>query len=161
MRVADEFSVNVEVIGGKLHLPNRRLFAELVKGLKPGDYELTLSKLRATRSSKSNRYYWSCVVGPFSEYTGYTPEESHEWMKAKFLPKTLAITGQNGELVDSYVIGGSTRKLNTSEFYQYVERIREFIAQPPLCIYTQDPDPNWRETQPDEEPEIYMATGSL
>jgi hypothetical protein len=160
MRVADEFSVNVDVEGGKLHLPNRRLFADLVRTLRPGPYELTISRLRATRSVQANRFYWGVVVQLISEYTGFTPEEVHEWAKAKFLPKRLALLGGNGEVVDEYVIGGSTRKLKTDEFYDYVEKVRTF-AQEQLGLIMPEPEANWRETQPDEEPDTFMATGKL
>ena len=102
------------------------------------EMELTLSRRRATRSPQANAYYWGVVLHALSEYTGYTVDELHDICKAKFLPKKLAISKSNGEIVDEYVLGGSTRSLNTNDFYEYVERVRQWAAE--LDCYI--PDPN-------------------
>lgn len=72
-----------------------------------------------------------------SQHTGYTQDEMHDISKAKFLPKTLAIADGNGEVVGEYVLGGSTRRLNTHEFYAYIERVRQWAAE--LDCDTPDP----------------------
>lgn len=110
---------------GKLFIRDRAamdsIIAELPEGL---ELQMEITRLRATRSQQANRYYWGVVLKALSELTGYTPEDLHDLMKAKFIPKELAITTGNGEVVDSFVLGGSTRQLDTKEFYEYVERIR-------------------------------------
>ena len=141
--VRDDVVVDVEVQDGRVRLPNRKLFAELVRGLRPGPYVLTLGRLRAIRSPQANRYYWGIVMHLLSEYTGFTPDECHEWAKAKFIPKRLAVLNQNGDVEDEYVIGGSTRKMTTTEFYDFVETVRTF-AQEKLGLEIPPPDPAWR-----------------
>ena len=47
---------------------------------------------------------------------GHTPDEMHEVLKAKFIPKRFAVADGNGEIRDELVIGGSTAILNTVEF---------------------------------------------
>jgi hypothetical protein len=73
-----------------------------------------------------------------AEHTGYTPDEIHEILKAKFIPKRLAITNGNGEICGEFVLGGSTTKLDTLDFSEYCERIREWAAES-LDIVIPDP----------------------
>ncbi len=124
---------------GRLHLHNRAQFDAAVAGLQDGwEVEVEIIRLRATRSSQANRYYWGVVIQALHELTGYTPEELHDICKAKFLPKHLAFTGANGDVIEQFVLGGSTRGLDTQEFYQYVERIREWAGEA-LALYIPDP----------------------
>ncbi len=88
-----------------------------------------LVKKKATRSQKSNAFYWAVVVETLAEHTGYTPDEMHEVLKAKFLPKTLAIQDKNGEIVGEFVIGGSTVKLNTNQFSDYIRDIKTWARE--------------------------------
>lgn len=48
----------------------------------------------------------------------------HDVLKAKFLPKTLAVQDGNGEIVGEFVIGGSTVKLDKQQFSDYVRDIK-------------------------------------
>lgn len=93
----------------------------------------------ATRSVRANSYYWGVVVHLISEHTGYTPDELHDVLKAKFLPKHLAFSDGNGEVKGEFVIGGSTRKLNTAEFVEYTESIRRWAAED-LDVVIPDPE---------------------
>ena len=91
-----------------------------------------VDEYRSRRSSQANRYYW-LVIGLISDHTGYEKDELHEYFKQRFNPITVAL-GKEPE-----VIGGSTRKLTTDQFYEYVERIRRF-ALTELGVTTPDPD---------------------
>lgn len=124
---------------GRLKIHNRRLFDAAVSALRDGwEVEIEITRLRATRSQQANRYYWGVVIQHLHELTGYAVEELHELMKAKFLPKDLAFSDQSGRVIEQYVLGGSTRGLDTAEFYQYIERIREWAADS-LGLYIPDP----------------------
>lgn len=132
---------SASVKSGRLYIRNRRHFNQQVAQLKEGwEMELTLKRRRATRSIQANRYYWGWVIERLVKHCdhSYTPEEMHELLKARFIPKTLAIHDGNGEIVFEMVLGGSTRKMNTHEFYQYVESIREWAADTLGCDI---PDP--------------------
>lgn len=114
---------------GKLHIANRAQFDETVRALGDGwQVEIEITRLRATRSGQANRYYWGVVIKALHDLTGYTDAELHDLMKAKFLPKELAFTDGNGDVVEAFVLGGSTRGLNTQEFSEYVNRIRDWAA---------------------------------
>jgi hypothetical protein len=137
--VADLVVASATVKDGRLFIRNRRDFDRQIAQMKDGwEMELSVSRRRATRSPQANAYYWGVVLQLLSEFTGYTVEEMHDICKAKFLPKKLAIADSNGEVVGEFVLGGSTRTLNTNEFYEYVERIRQWSAE--LDCYI--PDPN-------------------
>jgi hypothetical protein len=92
----------------------------------------------ATRSTQANAWYWACVVGLVADHTGYTPDEIHEIYKAKFIPKAMAIADGNGEIVGEVVLGGSTTRMDTVEFSDFCERIREWAAT--LGVVIPDPE---------------------
>ena len=118
--VADEVSALARIRGRRLFIEDRRRFDDRVSRLDDRyDYEIAVRRCYATRSIQANRFYWKVIVGAISEHTGYTPDEVHEFLKAKFLPKRLAMCDGNGVIVDEFVIGGSTRKLKTDEFNDY------------------------------------------
>lgn len=137
--VADVVVASAHVNSGKLFIRNRREFDRQIGQMRDGlEFELTLQRRRATRSVQANAYYWGVVLRLLAEFTGYTVDEMHDICKAKFLPKRLAIAKGNGEIVDEYVLGGSTRDLDTNDFYEYVEQIRQWAAELDCNI----PDPN-------------------
>ncbi len=141
-RVADDVVASGQIREGKLFIRNRREFDRQIAQMKDGwEIEIALTRRRATRSIQANAYYWGVVLHALSEHTGYTPDELHDICKAKFLPKRLAINNGNGEVVGEFVLGGSTRSLNTNEFYEYVERIRQWSAE--LDCYIPDPNEDW------------------
>ncbi len=139
--VLDQVVASARQRNGKLMIRNRRLFDQQIAQLKETwELEVTVQRLRATRSPQANRYWWGVCLALVSEHTGYTVDELHDIAKAKFLPKHLVFADGNGEIVGDYVIGGSTRKLNTNEFYEFVERFRQWAAEA-LDINIPDPEP--------------------
>jgi hypothetical protein len=90
-----------------------------------------------TRSSRANRYYWGVVMALLSRELGYTAEEVHDAMKAKFRGREDITTG--------LVIAKSTR-VNSAEFWAYVEQVREWSHQF-LGVYIpapNEPADEWR-----------------
>ena len=91
--------------------------------------EVDIKKLRSQRSNNQNNYYFGCVLDILSKETGYEIDEMHEIMKYKFLK-------QNRKTGMEYV--KSTSKLSTSEFEDYLEKIRRW-ASIELSIFIPDP----------------------
>jgi len=140
MSVADEIHAICEVRNRRLFIQNRRDFDERIARLNPEwELEITVRRLYANRSIQQSRYYWGVVVALLSEYTGFTPDEMHDWLKMKFIPKKLAVCDGNGEVQGEFVMGGSTRKMTTAQFTDYIETIREWAASD---LDVQIPDPN-------------------
>lgn len=140
--VADVVVASGRAKGGRLHIRDRRTFDRQIAQLKDTwELEITVQRLRATRSPNQNRWYWSQVVGLVSQYTGSTPDDIHDIYKAKFLPRIINLPNiRTGEIVAEFTMGGSTRKMNTAEFSEYCEAIREW-ATDTLGVIIPDPEP--------------------
>lgn len=114
------------VSAGRLQMRNRQMVADQLQRMRDGEVRITIERVHATRSAQANRYYWGVVVELLAEHTGYTADEIHDVLKAKFLPKKLAVTNGNGEIKGEFVVGGTTTKLDKLEFGEYVTRIRQW-----------------------------------
>ena len=128
---------------GKMVLDRDALKAQLA-GARDCQLTVTIERAHATRSAAQNAWYWSQVLKLISEHTGYTVDEVHELMKAKFNAKVMVVTNAAGELVSEDRVGQTTTKLNKLTFGDYCEQIRIWAAQE-LDVYIPDPDPNWRD----------------
>ena len=73
--------------------------------------EITIEKLKSTRSSRQNRLWWLYMT-ILSKEIGYTKDEMHEICKFKFL-KREKIDEKTGEVFE-YI--GKSSKLTKSEF---------------------------------------------
>ena len=124
---------------GRLEIRNRKTFAAALKRMRDGEVRVTVERTRAARSDQQNRWYWGVIVDLLSEHTGFTPDEMHEVLKAKFMPKRLAVTDGNGEIKGEFVIGGTTTKLDKVAFGEYCEAIRTWAAEE-LGVVIPDPD---------------------
>lgn len=82
------------------------------------------------RSSAANRYLFGVVYAIIARELGYTIEELHEALKAKFRGRPDETTG--------LVIARSTR-VNSDEFWRYVDEVRHW-AHTFLGVYI--PEPN-------------------
>lgn len=74
------------------------------------------------RSLQENSYYWGVVLQHIADTTGYTPEEVHDAMRWKF----LRVSGWFERV-------RSTTSLTTTEFEEYLEKIRTFAVQELDC----------------------------
>jgi hypothetical protein len=145
----DSVEAHGRIEHGEVVLP--RKFRESFKAWKDGTAIVaTVKKYRAKHSDQARAYYHAVVVEEFMKPTGYTHDQMHELLKALHLDKADALDGRNGRLLKGeggvwYVIGGSTRGLNSLEFYSFVERCRMWGAEFLKCP-TEDPNPEWKES---------------
>lgn len=93
------------------------LFNQFNDALDGKRVDVTIRKERSIRSLNENNYYWGVVLQLLSEHTGYTTDEMHEICKHQF----LMVHGQF-----DYV--KSTTKLNTVEFEEYLDKIKNWAA---------------------------------
>lgn len=114
--------------GTKLTFDAPIRLANYLRTLKGQKLEVVVRKLRSQRSNLQNNYYWGVVLDILSRETGYEISEMHEILKYKF----LKVKGKM-----EYV--KSTTKLSTSEFEEYLEKIKRW-ASIDLNVYI--PDPN-------------------
>lgn len=132
-----------EIRDGKLKVDARGQMLDALVDWHDGPVTITIEEQKATRSQQANAYYWAVVVKQLAAYSGTTPDETHEVLKLKFLSKEIAFANGNGEVVAEFVIGGSTRQLDSTAFYDYVERIRQWSLEA-LEVYIPPADPMWR-----------------
>jgi len=85
------------------------------------------------RSSRANAYYWGVVLKIIADHLGYTVEELHDGLKAKFRSREDLSTG--------LTITRSTR-VGSDEFWRYVDEVRHW-SHTFLGVYI--PGPNEHE----------------
>ena len=131
------------VIDGKLTLLAPNLFKEAVRLLDGKDVTLTIER-SSKRSSHQNRYYWGGVI-PIIQYgmqevgVKMSHEQVHELLKFKFLIEDVVT--EDGEILMQTI--GSTTKLNTIKFNEYIESIREWAWE---YLSIEVPEPNTQTT---------------
>jgi hypothetical protein len=113
-----------EVIGGKLKLKNSAKFIADVAGLK-GEVRITVGKKERPRSIPQNNYYWGVVIKMIADFVGENePENIHEAMGLRF----AGVPAGDGKLGRALLVRKSTSDMNTFEFEEYMEKIRNFAA---------------------------------
>lgn len=86
--------------------------------------EITIQRLKSTRSAQQNRLWW-LYVGILSKEIGYSKDEMHEICKFKFL-KRESVNKKTGEIFE-YI--GSTTKLSKSDFADMVNDLIQWSAE--------------------------------
>ena len=74
------------------------------------------------RTDPQNKYYWGVIIELLSQELGYESEEVHNLLKSMFLKRRVILKGKE------YISIGSTTKLNTAQFTDYIEKIKRFAA---------------------------------
>jgi len=124
------------VAQGKVRLDYPKQFAAYATRFEGDEIEIEIRKRRSRRSTDQNSYWWSVIVPAIAEYTGYTRDEAHEALKAKFLGTE--------DMSHGLLRIGSTAKLNTQEFADLVDKVILWAAEE-LGVVIPLPDPKWRE----------------
>lgn len=124
--VKPKFSGKVE--HGKLTLYDRDAFAQYVSTFNGKPVFITIERESRTRSNPQNAYLWGVVYKLIADHVGDDVDSIHEEMKTRFIPKHVErINVETGE-VEELTVAGSTRKLTTQEFSDYVESIQRWAA---------------------------------
>ena len=133
--MASEIVLTGRVESGKLQLRNKKQMESALARWKDGEIVVTIGRLHATRNIEQNALYHVGYVKPLSEHTGYTPNEMHSYLKARFLPaekrrtKTLLLHDKNGVVIDEYTIDlSTTTTLNKIDFSEYLHAIDVFAS---------------------------------
>lgn len=106
---------------------------------------------RKLRSLKANNYYWGQVLTVMSKEGSdgdQSPEEIHDAMCVMFLPnehkRVEFFNRLTGERLEVETDGRRSSKQSSTEFYDFVERVRKFALEF-MGVRTEDPDPSyWR-----------------
>ncbi len=98
-----------------------KAFVKYLAGTDGEEITITAHKRRSKRSNKQNAYWWGVVIPLLAEEIGYTHDEMHEALKAKFLSKYDA----ERDLMKV----GSTAKLSTGEFTELMDAVMLWAAE--------------------------------
>lgn len=135
---AAEFVTVARLEAGKLKIRDVRHFNAGLAAMKDGEVLVSVAHPKATRTARLNRLYWAGYVRPFSEHTGYTPMECHEYFKQRFLAgytKHLAIVDKHGELRDEVDIPMlTTTTLTEAEFKGYLREIESLALELDVAV---------------------------
>jgi hypothetical protein len=106
-------------------------FLKMLRTLEGKHALITVRELARRRSLKQNRFYWGVVIPAVAEMfndagTAVDSEEVHEFLKTHVGKLSAEIVTPDGEVCP---ITGSTAKLGTREFEEYMEKIRAWAAQ--------------------------------
>ena len=118
------FSGKIE--NGKLRITERDKFDIYLSRFEGKDIDLIVEKkgLARTRTLRENSYYWGVVLKLISDEAGHSADDIHDYCKAKFLSK----------IVMKEKVSGSTKKLSTIKFEEYLENIRRWASIELSCV---------------------------
>lgn len=114
---------------------NLELILDHLKGYKDEDVILIdIKKKGKTRSYLQNNYYWA-ILNIISKDTGNSSSALHSYFGDMYLKvfRLNKLTKKESQFILS------TKKLNTKQFSQYIEKVRNF-SMSELNIYVPSPD---------------------
>ena len=105
---------------GRLIFDDPVAFARVRGALRGRDVQVLVEPKRKPRSLAENNYYWGVVIPIISEWSGFTPEETHLALKEHFLSEFDRAHG--------LIRMKSTADLSTVDFERYMSNIRMWAA---------------------------------
>lgn len=106
--------------------------AALAHGLKFFAGQKAILKIEAwteRRSLQHNNYWWTCIVTPLSEYTGYEKEEMHEMLLIMLASEVRFISDKNGELIEEVRVAQRSSKMPKKVFSELVRKGEKLMAE--------------------------------
>ena len=97
----------------------KKKIIEQIQGLEFGKFEVKIRKI--DKSYKLHKYY-RAIIKDISDYTGYTTNEWHLYLKSMYLRETTPVMGKQVETIKS------TADLNIKEFLTYIEQVRHYVS---------------------------------
>ena len=97
--------------------------AEVIRALNPEKrWVIRINPHRAKRSTEQNALLWA-IYAEIAKETGNDANMIHEAMKARFLAPVMVQLGE-----EEVPINGSSAKLDTKEFSEFVTAVQAFAA---------------------------------
>ena len=93
----------------------------------PDDIIIEIKEFRQSRSLNQNRMYWQWITDLCwcfeDKWVFITPEELHEWLKAKLIPGNYKRNPLGVRVHEQK----TTTKLNTKEFSKYIKDVEKYL----------------------------------
>src|ERR1039458_4003122 len=80
----------------KLFLDKGDKFKQYLASINGKRVQVTVEKIKHSRTNSQNAYYWGVVVKLIAQHTGHDPEQIHELLTQKFSPRWHFIEGMIG-----------------------------------------------------------------
>ena len=117
------FIFDGSVRDNKLFVDKPDQFKQHLISLNGKRVQVTVEKIKHSRTNSQNSYYWGVVVKLIAQHTGHDPEQIHELLKQMFSPKWYVFW--KDPLSDKELaIPTSTTRLDTLAFVEYTEKCR-------------------------------------
>lgn len=113
----------------KLFLDKGEKFKQYLAGLNGKRVQVTVEKIKHSRTNGQNRYLWGVCYKLIADHTGAEPEEVHAALKFQFSSKRF---------IGNLVAASSTARMDTILFTEYIEKVRRWAAEE-LSINIPDP----------------------
>jgi hypothetical protein len=138
------------VIGGRLPDRDAKRIGEAIRKLDGKRVVVSIEELKKKRSGQQNRYYFGVVVKLITDAfrdagNMVNAENVHEFLKAEVGKLSQVLVTADGEVFRG---PGSTAKLTTTEFSNYIEAVRAWAAE---ILDLQIPSPDEAFEQPAKE----------
>lgn len=101
-------------------------FKAMLSRLDGKEVEVIVRPWKNQRSDPQNRYLHGYIIKEISNFLGYTPEETKEVLKYKFLRAWRPIKTKEGMKEVEYV--KNTRDLDTGSMEQFLTEVREWAS---------------------------------
>jgi predicted anti-sigma-YlaC factor YlaD len=135
----DELIYSGKVENGKILFQFEKILKDVAEYFDGKNFEIIVRKKKNRRSIFQNGYYFGVCVTMVQRGMNdlgwkITKEETHEFLKDKFLRIEL-ISEQTGQIIS---VPGSSRKLTTTEFMEYIADTQQFASEE-LSVVIPDP----------------------
>jgi hypothetical protein len=130
------------VENGSIRGPKKDYVAKVLFKLEGKPVKVTIEQVRSQHSQKQRGWYRAVIIPAIQEGLQETQglyldaDQVHWWLKRRFNGISI-IDHQTGEEID--IVGKSTKELDTAQFVDYCERIRQFAWE---FLNIHIPDPN-------------------
>jgi hypothetical protein len=118
------------VVDGRIPERDAKRIGEAICKLDGKRVVISIEEAKRKRSSQQNRYYWGCVVKLITDAfrdagNMVNSEDTHDFLKAHVGKLSQVFVTAEGEVLRG---PGSTAKLTTTEFSNYIEAVRAWAA---------------------------------
>jgi hypothetical protein len=133
------------VVDGRLPEAHAKRIGATIRAFDGKRVVITVAEAKKTRTSPQNRYYWGCVVKLITDAfrdagNMVNAEDVHDFLKQHVGKLSQVLVTTDGEV---FWGPGSTTKLTTSEFSDYIEAVKAWAAE---VLDLQIPSPDEYET---------------
>lgn len=118
------------VVDGRLPERDAKRIGSAIRGLDGKRVVISIEEAKKTRSSQQNRYYWGVVVKLITDTfrdagNMVNAEDVHDFLKQHVGKLSQVLVTAEGEVFRG---PGSTARLTTTEFSNYIEAVRAWAA---------------------------------